>query len=33
MTKKRLKLGDRVSVKLSRVNYDHLEADFILEKS
>jgi len=28
--KKRLKLGDRISVKLSRVNYDHLEADFFL---
>lgn len=28
--KKKLKLGDRIGVKLARVNYDHLEADFFL---
>ncbi len=29
-TKRRFKLGDKVEVKLARVNYDHLEADFFL---
>lgn len=30
-TKKKLKLGDRVQVRLLKINYDFLEADFILD--
>ncbi|MCA1932846.1 MAG: ribonuclease R [Calditerrivibrio sp.] len=30
-TKKRLKLGDKIRVKLFRVNYDYLEASFVLD--
>lgn len=30
-TKKKLKLGDKVKVKLFRINYDYLEASFVLD--
>ncbi|MEF3254556.1 MAG: ribonuclease R [Deferribacterales bacterium] len=30
-TKRKLKLGDKINVRLYRINYDYLEADFVLE--